>query len=211
VFKPVAPRSSLLTASADRRRQPAAGIPDPAALFLFQPARAGKRAGLARSARSEIQRQPDAEFPIVLVPPKSAAPENPGGGVLRGVLWRQHPAKGGLGRGSDPVPVRGTRALVGSTKISYGAAAAPLIAADLLGRLFLQNCQSGIPAGESLRLAKLAFADEMNRRQGFLDPEDQKTLASFIPSRRSALRLRSRSGETGAARGKALAQASAAN
>jgi hypothetical protein len=74
----------------------------------------------------------------------------------------------------------GTRTLVGSTKISYGAAAAPLIAADLLGRLFLQNALQGSPAGEALQKAKLAFAEEMDRRQGFLDPEDQKTLISFV-------------------------------
>jgi hypothetical protein len=74
----------------------------------------------------------------------------------------------------------GTRALVGSTKISYGAAAAPLIAADLLGKLFLQNSLQGFSAGEALQRAKLSFADEMDKRQGFLDPEDQKTLISFV-------------------------------
>jgi hypothetical protein len=74
----------------------------------------------------------------------------------------------------------GARSLVGSTKISYGAAASPLIAADLLGKLFLQNTLSGLSAGEAFQRAKLSFAEEMNRRQGFLDPEDQKTLISFV-------------------------------
>jgi hypothetical protein len=74
----------------------------------------------------------------------------------------------------------GTRCLAGSTKISYGAAAAPLIAADLLARHFWTNVTRGIPTGESLRRAKLAFAQEMQERQGYLDGEDQKTLISFI-------------------------------
>ncbi len=123
----------------------------------------------------------DVEFPIVLNPGKVASAGKTPVVVFSEACYGANILQKGVG---DAVSLAflaaGTRALAGSTKISYGAAAAPLIAADLLGRLFLQNCQSGIPAGESLRLAKLAFAEEMNRRQGFLDPEDQKTLASFI-------------------------------
>jgi tetratricopeptide (TPR) repeat protein len=74
----------------------------------------------------------------------------------------------------------GTRAMVGSTKIAYGSVTEPLIAADLLGRYFWQNVHAGLPVGESLRLAKLHMANEMNSRQGFLDGEDQKTLISFV-------------------------------
>ena len=74
----------------------------------------------------------------------------------------------------------GTRSLAGSTKISYGAASAPLIAADLLARHFWTNVTRGIPTGEALRRAKLSFAQEMHERQGYLDGEDQKTLISFI-------------------------------
>ncbi|MBN1438362.1 MAG: tetratricopeptide repeat protein [Anaerolineales bacterium] len=123
----------------------------------------------------------DAEFPIVLNPsqvveagnvPQVVFTEACYGANIRGKGVRDALSIAFLGAG--------TRALVGSTKICYGAAAAPLIAADLLAHLFLQNCLSGVPAGESLRLAKLAFTEEMNRRQGFLDPEDQKTLISFI-------------------------------
>jgi hypothetical protein len=123
----------------------------------------------------------DVEFPIVLNPGKVSNAGKAPVVVFSEACYGANILQKGAG---DAVSLAflaaGTRALAGSTKISYGAAAAPLIAADLLGRLFLQNCQSGIPAGESLRLAKLAFAEEMNRRQGFLDPEDQKTLASFI-------------------------------
>ncbi len=74
----------------------------------------------------------------------------------------------------------GSKALVGSTKISYGSVTPPLIAADLLGRRFWDGYVDGFPVGEALRRAKLQLATEMHRRQGFLDGEDQKTLISFV-------------------------------
>ncbi len=74
----------------------------------------------------------------------------------------------------------GSRAVIGSTKISYGSVTPPLIAADLLGRLFWDELGGGLPAGEALRRAKLKLASEMHQRQGYLDGEDQKTLISFV-------------------------------
>ena len=74
----------------------------------------------------------------------------------------------------------GSQAVIGSTKISYGSISPPLIAADLLGRLFWDELRHPIPIGEALRLAKLKLAAEMLERQGFLDGEDQKTLISFV-------------------------------
>jgi len=74
----------------------------------------------------------------------------------------------------------GARVFVGSTKVSYGSVTTPLIAADLLGHLFWNQLKKKIPAGESLRRAKLQLAAEMHRRQGYLDGEDQKTLISFV-------------------------------
>jgi tetratricopeptide (TPR) repeat protein len=74
----------------------------------------------------------------------------------------------------------GTHALVGSTCISYGSLSTPLSSADLLGRVFWNLLQEGFTAGESLRRAKIHLTREMNRRQGFLDAEDQKTLISFV-------------------------------
>jgi tetratricopeptide (TPR) repeat protein len=74
----------------------------------------------------------------------------------------------------------GTHAVVGSTKISYGSVTPPLIAADLLGRMFWEHLRQNLPAGEALRRAKLGLAAEMLRRQGVLDGEDQKTLISFV-------------------------------
>jgi hypothetical protein len=74
----------------------------------------------------------------------------------------------------------GTQAIIGSTCISYGSISTPLSAADLLGRVFYGILEEGHPAGEALRRAKLHLVREMHRRQGYLDPEDQKTLISFI-------------------------------
>ena len=74
----------------------------------------------------------------------------------------------------------GTLAVVGSTCTCYGSIASPLIAADLLGRVYWGLVSEGNLAGEALRRAKLYLAREMHRRQGFLDGEDQKTLISFV-------------------------------
>jgi len=74
----------------------------------------------------------------------------------------------------------GSRAFVGSTKVSYGSVTTPLIAADLLGHLFWNQVNKNVPAGEALRRSKLLLAAEMHRRQGYLDGEDQKTLISFV-------------------------------
>ena len=132
-----------------------------------------------REAKSKSQA--DVEFPIVLVPAQVSGARKTPAVVFSEACYGANILQKGIG---DAISLEflatGTHALVGSTKICYGAAASPLIAADLLARLFLQNCLSGVPAGESLRLAKFAFTEEMNRRQGFLDPEDQKTLTSFI-------------------------------
>jgi hypothetical protein len=74
----------------------------------------------------------------------------------------------------------GTKAFIGSTKTSYGSVATPLLAADLLGRLFWDQINRGTPIGEALRRAKIRYAMDMHRRQGFLDGEDQKTLVEFV-------------------------------
>lgn len=74
----------------------------------------------------------------------------------------------------------GTMAVIASTAISYGSVNTPLIAADLLGNYFWQELRNGRSVGEALMLAKIELAREMNRRQGYLDPEDQKTLLSFV-------------------------------
>jgi hypothetical protein len=74
----------------------------------------------------------------------------------------------------------GSRAVIGSTCTSYGSVSMPLIAADWLGRAFWSGLQAGLPAGEALRHAKLGLVQEMVKRQGYLDGEDQKTLIAFV-------------------------------
>ena len=74
----------------------------------------------------------------------------------------------------------GSHAIIGSSRISYGSITPPLIAADLLGQMFWENLQKQLPIGEALRQAKLNLVSEMQKRQGFLDGEDQKTLISFM-------------------------------
>jgi tetratricopeptide (TPR) repeat protein len=74
----------------------------------------------------------------------------------------------------------GTRAFVGSTGISYGSMSTPLIGGDLLGNCFWKMVKDGVTVGEALMKAKAELAKEMNRRQGFLDGEDQKTILSFV-------------------------------
>ena len=74
----------------------------------------------------------------------------------------------------------GSRAVVGSTVMSYGSISTPLNAADLLGVAFWRFLKEGIPTGEALRRAKIHLAREMHKRQGYLDGEDQKTLISFV-------------------------------
>jgi len=74
----------------------------------------------------------------------------------------------------------GSSSFVGSTCTAYGAISTPLTAADLLGHTFWQYLTEGYPAGEALRRAKIYLSTEMDRRQGYLDGEDQKTLISFV-------------------------------
>jgi hypothetical protein len=74
----------------------------------------------------------------------------------------------------------GSNVLVGSTCIAYGSITSPLIGGDLLGYLFWKNLKTGLTAGEAFFQAKVELVREMNKRQGYLDGEDQKTLISFV-------------------------------
>ena len=56
----------------------------------------------------------------------------------------------------------------------------PLIGGDLLGNCFWKMVKEGVTVGEALMKAKAELAKEMNKRQGFLDGEDQKTILSFV-------------------------------
>lgn len=75
----------------------------------------------------------------------------------------------------------GSQAVVGATCMSYGAlTSATLLAADLLGHTFWRFLKNGMPAGEALRQAKIYLVTEMQKQQGYLDSEDQKTVISFV-------------------------------
>ena len=74
----------------------------------------------------------------------------------------------------------GALAVVGSTKVSYGSIAPPLLGADLIGRYFWEGLRARLSVGEALQHAKLTMANEMHDRQGYLDDEDQKALISFV-------------------------------
>ncbi|MEA4910238.1 MAG: hypothetical protein GYA17_11190 [Chloroflexi bacterium] len=74
----------------------------------------------------------------------------------------------------------GTQAVVGCTCVAYGSVTAPLIGADLLGSLFWKYMRNGLTVGEAMMQAKIELVREMNKRQGFMDGEDQKTLISFV-------------------------------
>ena len=85
---------------------------------------------------------------------------------------------------SDSIALRllavGALAVVGSTKISYGSIAPPLLGADLMGKHFWEGLRAHLTVGEALRHAKVSMASEMQRQQGYLDDEDQKALTSFV-------------------------------
>lgn len=82
------------------------------------------------------------------------------------------------------IPLRalahGALAFVGATVNAYGTMTDPLIGADLLFQHMLKHLARGEPVGRALHLARLDFAQEMYRRQGFLDDVDIKTLIEFV-------------------------------
>jgi len=124
---------------------------------------------------------PDLEFPVAIRPQdvrnSGSAPQL----VFSEACYGAHI----IGKGvEDALSLKflasGSQAVIGSTCISYGSIATPLSAADLLGRIFWGLLEEGFAAGEALRRAKLHLVREMHRRQGYLDPEDQKTIISFV-------------------------------
>lgn len=72
------------------------------------------------------------------------------------------------------------KGFIGSTAIAYGSIQPPLIGADLLANKFWSALIDGKSVGESFLQAKHELAEEMNKRQKYLDAEDQKTLLSFV-------------------------------
>lgn len=75
---------------------------------------------------------------------------------------------------------QGALAFIGSTATAYGAVALPLGGADLLVQQLFQQLRRGYPLGRALALARDWMARDMVQRQGYLDPDDAKTLLSFV-------------------------------
>ena len=75
---------------------------------------------------------------------------------------------------------RGALALVGSTATAYGSVGLPLGGADILAQQVFMNLRRGQPIGRALLLARDWLARETVERQGYLDPDDAKTLLSFV-------------------------------
>ncbi len=124
---------------------------------------------------------PDLEFPVAIRPKdvrnSGSAPQL----VFSEACYGAHI----IGKGVEEALslkflASGSQAVIGSTCISYGSISTPLSAADLLGRIFWGLLEEGFASGEALRRAKLNLVREMHRRQGYLDPEDQKTIISFV-------------------------------
>lgn len=75
---------------------------------------------------------------------------------------------------------RGALAFVGCTATAYGAVALPLGGADVLVQQTFQSLRRGQPIGRAVLLARDWMARQTVDRQGYLDPDDAKTLLSFI-------------------------------
>jgi hypothetical protein len=74
----------------------------------------------------------------------------------------------------------GVPVFIGSTTTAYGSITTPLIAADLLANYFWKNIREGSTTGDAFMRAKVSLVQEMTKRQGYLDGEDQKTLIQFV-------------------------------
>jgi hypothetical protein len=131
--------------------------------------------------RDPLEKVPGPDFPVALSPadlhknaktPAIVYSEACYGGHIFGKSEDQSIALTLMGMG--------VLAMIGSTTISYGSVTTPLIGADLLGYLIMKNLKDGLTVGSSMTKAKVDFVREMNRRQGYLDGEDQKTLISFV-------------------------------
>lgn len=131
--------------------------------------------------RDPVEKIPGPDFPVALSPSdlrkNSAVPsivfsEACYGGHIFGKIESQSIALTLMGMG--------VQGLIASTTVAYGSVSTPMIGADLLGYLVMKNLKSGLALGPAFSKAKVEFVREMNRRQGYLDGEDQKTLLSFV-------------------------------
>lgn len=131
--------------------------------------------------RDPSEKVPGADYPVALTPADLKKIQN-----MPPIIFSEA-CYGGLTCGkaeSESIALTfmgmGNYALIASTTVAYGSISTPMIGADLLGYLTMKNLKSGQAIGPAFTKAKVEFVREMNRRQGYLDGEDQKTLISFI-------------------------------
>lgn len=132
--------------------------------------------------------QPDAVWPGAATRlPVALRPDQIDADSANGALFLSEACYGAeiVGRTVDTsIPLRalahGALAFVGATVNAYGSLTDPLIGADLLFQHMLKHLARGEPIGRALHQARLEFAQEMYRRQGFLDDVDIKTLIEFV-------------------------------
>jgi hypothetical protein len=74
----------------------------------------------------------------------------------------------------------GALAFYGATGVAYGGLDGPLVAADLLAFHLWQALREGLAAGHALARAKALLVADAMARQGYLDGEDEKTVAGFV-------------------------------
>jgi hypothetical protein len=118
--------------------------------------------------------------------PPAFSPNLVDGADVRGAVVASEACYGAHIIGKDPqtsVALRflrcGTACFLGSTCRSYGQIETPG-EADLLVLYFLQYVFNRLPIGSALLNAKIDYAKQQVRRQGFLDGDDQKTLLEFV-------------------------------
>jgi tetratricopeptide (TPR) repeat protein len=132
--------------------------------------------------------QPDAVWPGAATRlPVALRPDQIDADIADGVLILSEACYGAeiVGRTVDTsIPLRalahGALAFVGATVNAYGTMTDPLIGADLLFQHMLKHLARGEPVGRALHQARIEFAQDMYRRQGFLDDVDIKTLIEFV-------------------------------
>ncbi len=196
-FKPVGKAHNLytsppfgLTVGAEKGKKPGKGVPLPSGTFAYFNLHGLVDAGEWFGQRDFASGDRYPDYPVALRPEdirnQAASKAKKGAARLPRIVFSE--ACYGAHIEGKPVDQAlslafleaGCEAVVGSTAMSYGSINAPLIGADFLAYTFWSGLQSGMPAGEALRQARLRLAQEMNTRQGYLDGEDQKTLLSFV-------------------------------
>ena len=131
--------------------------------------------------RDPSEKVPGADYPVALTPTDLKKIQNVPAIVFTEACYGGHI----FGKAeSESIALTlmgmGNYALIASTTVAYGSISTPMIGADLLGLPDNEESEERLAVGPAFTKAKVEFVREMNRRQGYLDGEDQKTLISFV-------------------------------